>query len=57
MNGIYKLFLFTISFVFHFINEENFTYLCLADEGFAQNLAFLFLEDIKNKFIEKYPTS
>jgi len=26
---------FALSFMFHFINENNFTYLCLTDEGFA----------------------
>mmetsp|Transcript_2915 Transcript_2915/g.3338 ORF Transcript_2915/g.3338 Transcript_2915/m.3338 type:complete len:235 (-) Transcript_2915:95-799(-) len=36
--------------VFHYIVEDEMTYLCLADEEFKRRIPFLFLEDIKEKF-------
>ena len=37
-------------YVFHYIVENNITYLCMADEGFGRMIPFRFLEDMKNKF-------
>jgi vesicle-associated membrane protein 7 len=42
------------SFVYHYISENNFMFMCLSDAEFNKRLAFLFLEDIKSKFVAKY---
>ncbi|CAD8186696.1 unnamed protein product [Paramecium octaurelia] len=40
---------------FHYINENDFTYLCLADALLSKVTAFAFLEEIKELFCEKFP--
>eukprot|EP00511_Aplanochytrium_stocchinoi_P004016 CAMPEP_0204833980 /NCGR_PEP_ID=MMETSP1346-20131115/18455_1 /ASSEMBLY_ACC=CAM_ASM_000771 /TAXON_ID=215587 /ORGANISM="Aplanochytrium stocchinoi, Strain GSBS06" /LENGTH=201 /DNA_ID=CAMNT_0051966947 /DNA_START=179 /DNA_END=781 /DNA_ORIENTATION=- len=40
--------------VFHYIVEDEMTYLCLADEDFKRRIPFLFLEDIKERFKTSY---
>lgn len=42
------------SFVYHYISENNFMFMCLADVEFNKRAAFIFLEDLKNKFFAKY---
>jgi len=40
--------------IFHYIVEDGFTYLCMADEEFGRRIPFAFLEDIKNRFRATY---
>jgi len=42
------------SYHFHYINEDDFTYLCLADSLLPKATAFAFLEEMKRLFCEKY---
>ena len=42
------------SYTYHYNSENNFLFMCLADSAFTKRVAFLFLEDIKTKFFEKY---
>lgn len=41
-------------YIYHYTSENNFIFMCLTDSPFAKRIAFLFLEDIKAKFFEKY---
>ena len=41
-------------FVFHYINENDITYLALADSKFNLKIAHQFLEDVKQRFNNKY---
>ena len=43
-----------ISYHFHYVNENDITYLCLSDHLFPKRAAFAFLDDIKRLFCEKY---
>ena len=52
-NGKYS-YSYNENFCYHYISEKNFMFMCLADSGFAKRTAFLFLEDLKSKFFEKY---
>jgi vesicle-associated membrane protein 7 len=40
--------------VFHYIVEDEITYLCMTDAEFARRLAFAFLDDIKGRFKKTY---
>ena len=40
--------------MFHYINDNDLTYLCLADSAFKLDLAYRYLEDIKEKFLHKF---
>jgi len=40
--------------MFHYINENNVTYLCLAGSAFKLDLAYQYLEDLKDRFLNKY---
>jgi vesicle-associated membrane protein 7 len=42
------------SYLFHYINESDFTYLCLTDKLFPKRAAFAFLEEIKSLFTERF---
>ena len=42
------------SHVFHYIVEDEMTYLCMADEQLKRRIPFLFLESIKDRFISSY---
>ena len=42
------------SYTYHYNSENNFVFMCLADSAFTKRVAFLFLDDIKTKFFEKY---
>jgi len=42
-------------YVFHSVNEDGFTYLCLADSDYPKTRAHVFLEELKISFCNKYP--
>ena len=46
--------LMMISHYFHFINDQDMTYLCLTDKIFSKRAAFAYLEDIKEIFCLNY---
>ncbi len=46
--------LFLHRHVFHYIVENNITYLCLTDEAEKRRIAFAFLDDIKERFLATY---
>ena len=52
-NGRFS-FSYNESFVYHYISENNFIFMCLSDAEFNRQGAFLFLEDIKSKFFAEY---
>eukprot|EP01100_Stratorugosa_tubuloviscum_P002948 TRINITY_DN16_c0_g5_i1.p1 TRINITY_DN16_c0_g5~~TRINITY_DN16_c0_g5_i1.p1 ORF type:complete len:257 (+),score=87.41 TRINITY_DN16_c0_g5_i1:109-771(+) len=41
-------------FIFHFQIHSGVTYMCMADKSFPRRICFLFLEDIKNRFLAMY---
>ncbi|CAG9326729.1 unnamed protein product [Blepharisma stoltei] len=41
-------------YMFHYHNENGFTFLCMADAGFSNRTAYLFLFDVKDRFYEKF---
>lgn len=41
-------------YIFHYNNENGFTFLCMTDAAFNNRTAYAFLFDIKDKFFEKY---
>lgn len=41
-------------YMYHYVTWEGVVYLCITDDEFERSKAFLFLEDIKNKFEESY---
>ena len=45
---------YSSNFMFHYINENNTTYLCLAHAGYKWELAYKFLEDVKEMFEAKF---
>jgi vesicle-associated membrane protein 7 len=45
------------SYHFHYINEADYTYLCLTDRVFPKRAAFAFLEEIKSMFSEKFDSN
>jgi vesicle-associated membrane protein 7 len=42
------------SFTYHYTSEANFLFMCLTESAFAKRVAFLFLDDLKSRFYEKY---
>lgn len=42
------------SYVYHYSSENNFIFMCLSETEFTKRVAFLFLDDVKTKFFEKY---
>ncbi|GAM27246.1 hypothetical protein SAMD00019534_104210 [Acytostelium subglobosum LB1] len=42
---------------FHYLVHNTLTFLCMADHEFGQRIPFLFLEDIKNRFMQRYGDS
>jgi hypothetical protein len=40
--------------VFHYIVEDQLTYLCMADDDLKRRVSFLFLEDMKKQFRAMY---
>ena len=41
-------------YIFHYNNENGFTFLCMTDSSFSNRTAYAFLFDIKDRFFEKY---
>lgn len=39
-------------FFFHYINEDSYTYLCVTDAAYNKSLAFSFLEEIQERFLD-----
>ena len=48
--------IFMCSYFFHYINENNVTYLCMTEASFSKRVAFVYLSDIQEKFLKKYNT-
>lgn len=42
-------------YVYHTLNEDSFTYLCLTDVEYPKRTAQVFLEDIKSSFCQRFP--
>lgn len=42
------------SHLFHYICEDGLTYMCMADDSFGRRIPFAFLQDIKERFLERY---
>jgi len=40
--------------IFHYLVDDQITYLCMADEEFGRRVPFTFLEDLKNRFKSTY---
>jgi len=40
--------------IFHYLVDDQITYLCMADEEFGRRVPFTFLEDLKNRFKATY---
>jgi len=45
---------YSSTYMFHYINENNTTFLCLAHAGYKPELAYQYLDDIKSKFEAQY---
>ena len=41
-------------YIFHYNNDNEFTFLCMTDAAFHNRTAYAFLFDIKDRFFEKY---
>ncbi|RHZ63262.1 hypothetical protein Glove_330g35 [Diversispora epigaea] len=41
-------------YLFHYICEDGLTYMCMADDSFGRRIPFLFLQDIKERFLVTY---
>jgi vesicle-associated membrane protein 7 len=44
-------------YIFHYNNENGFTFLCMTDAAFNNRTAYTFLFDMKDRFFEKYGNS
>lgn len=42
-------------YLFHYINENGFTFMCMGEKNFQKRLAFAWLKDIKEKFNTEVP--
>jgi len=42
------------SFLFHFVKEDSIVYLCITDDDFERARAFMFLSEIKTRFVQTY---
>jgi len=40
--------------IFHYLVDDQITYLCMADEEFGRRVPFTYLEDLKNRFKASY---
>jgi vesicle-associated membrane protein 7 len=43
-----------ISYFFHYEVFDGLTFLCLTDEAFGRTMPFLFLEDVKKRFLSEF---
>ncbi|GAA5800170.1 hypothetical protein HPULCUR_005595 [Helicostylum pulchrum] len=41
-------------YLFHYICEDGITYMCMADDSFGRRIPFIFLQDLKEKFLSTY---
>ncbi|KAG2215125.1 hypothetical protein INT46_006511 [Mucor plumbeus] len=41
-------------YLFHYICEDGITYMCMADDSFGRRIPFIFLQDLKEKFLNTY---
>ncbi|KAI8981981.1 putative vesicle-associated membrane protein [Mycotypha africana] len=41
-------------YLFHYICEDGITYMCMADDSFGRRIPFIFLQDLKDKFLSTY---
>lgn len=53
-NQKYSITPYLLSYYFHYINQDDFTFLCLTDKIFPKRSAFAFLEEIKSIFQDRY---
>ena len=42
------------NYMFHYINEDDITFICLSEEKYKISLANSFLKELKEKFYSKY---
>lgn len=42
------------NYTFHYMVDDGITYLCLADEQQKRRIPFLFLQDVKERFVSQY---
>lgn len=45
---------YTDRYLFHYICEDGITYMCMADDSFGRRIPFIFLQDLKEKFLTTY---
>ncbi|XP_070553893.1 vesicle-associated membrane protein 7-like [Ptychodera flava] len=43
-------------YLFHYVSEDRIIYLCITDDDFERSRAFLYLQEIKRRFITMYGT-
>jgi vesicle-associated membrane protein 7 len=41
-------------YLFHYICEDGIIYMCMADDSFGRRIPFIFLQDLKEKFLNTY---
>ena len=41
--------------MFHILVDNSVSYFCMADKEFGNRIPFMFLDDIKNRFVAQYP--
>lgn len=49
-----KMSLLYDKYMFHYLTEDELTYLCMTDRDFTRSSAFDFLQDVKKRFIATY---
>ena len=51
------VFLYFFRYYFHYLNDEGISYMCLCESEYPKETAFVFLEDLKEKFFNKFTPS
>lgn len=46
--------MFVCRYLFHYICEDGITYMCMADDSFGRRIPFIFLQDLKERFLSSY---
>ncbi|KAI8601687.1 putative vesicle-associated membrane protein [Dissophora ornata] len=41
-------------YLFHYVSEDGLIYMCMADDSFGRRVPFVFLQDVKEKFLAQY---
>lgn len=54
LHYVYILTLHLPSYFFHYEVADGLTFLCLTDEAFGRQMPFLFLEDVKKRFLSDF---